>query len=265
MLPKRPNIWRVYMDLMANFMGLVLIGGAGLMLMVGGAVVHASAGPAAFAKRCKGGGWVEKGDLLMAVDDLGRSALPNVEDCTIKASYQQVVFESKQSQTAPEVIRQNVCKDVYDAVRFVKQRGVEGAGIEIVGQTSGEYENRSMCQSQYLALVRACASCTPQELQSIIGAFATPGQTTADISLCNAPVAADRAVWARRVCVEWASAPDRPPDAPAPEDVARVTVSGEPVFPGAEACPASQPHCHRTVSVRMRLPANPSVRRKAAS
>ncbi|MEI9994934.1 MAG: hypothetical protein WDM91_10095 [Rhizomicrobium sp.] len=269
------NIWRIYMDLLANFMGLVALGGAGL-IMIGGAVIHASLGVATFPARCGR----DPGMLAFARPTPERTSTVNVPNCQIDAQYPDIQYATAQTTIGTDnkgLVA--LCTDLKDLVQIARANR-SSVLLEVVGHTSGEYSNfencamtaapragraRSRKKSPFTAAdlegyYKVQSTLTPHAISQIeVNGF--------DRYICNALIAYERADNIVRQCSATAPSDE--------QDIQRfVTMAAEPHGArsgNAEFCSqasrAAKEHCRRTVTLRLRLlpPTKPTPKAQPSS
>ncbi|MDB5470304.1 MAG: hypothetical protein JWR84_1864 [Caulobacter sp.] len=259
---KRQNVWRVYMDLFANFLGLVLIGGAGVMIMVGGAVVHAQSGPAALAKNCRGGRelWTRLPEFMAQAGQLPGKI--DSSTCSVEVLYPAIIFPKSQDVIpgSSQAMEETFCRHVFETVGFLETNKIVGGTVEILGGTSEEFEKRGACQTKASAdreLLKRCPDCRADIREAAQRSLKEDNVGAYDLALCNGPLAARRAAWAQRVCFDWAAA-NMDQMSIKPEVAARRVYSSVKI--GADlksdcTTAVGAPNCFRTVSIKLRLPA----------
>src|SRR5438105_1733029 len=148
MIRQHQNIWRVYMDLLSNLMGLVVIGGAGLMIMVGGAVVQNSKNAAPFEQRCQGArdatdqphietdGRSGQKIVDLVSEDKTRHWFRRTSSCEIEVRFPDIKFDIQAPSFSSAALGQGseygmveqFCRDAYTAALY-KKKGELGASI----------------------------------------------------------------------------------------------------------------------------------------
>ncbi len=267
------NIWRVYLDLFANFMGLVLLGGAGLMIMIGSTALRVHRDPPSLSGICVGKNETGVANFVKGGND--QKAV--MDGCEIRGEYPGIVYTQGQTllagfdrETGRPVDAANagvkgvqaLCRNLFKLVAFAKVQHSLGynVAVEVVGHASREYKETSDCAYPLKALQRE-RRLYPHLIEMLKQFSWGPvfDTSTAANYLCNARVASLRAGNVVNECLVQAKADG---ERSFVDDVSDfVIVSADPknllnreneVCGGQESDQAEK--CRRTVTVLLRLP-----------
>jgi hypothetical protein len=267
MIRQHQNIWRVYMDLLSNFMGLVTIGGASVMIMVGGAAVQASIGPSPIDATCWSGqiatdqmGIETNKGSNSVIDDLAskegaRRWFRRPSNCEIEIRYPQIHFKSGLEQVdhpsqmpgEPRMsdydVVEDLCRDAYSAAYFKKVYD-QHAEIQFVGRVTSAWDDPNICKEHYRF------SWPTQHGYNMRGSAATLKNK------CNEILARNRAEKIRDFCSDHLQGSMTFKERPIPPDeFLALTSTSEQISPNPDLCSkhAKDGNCFRTVTLLLRL------------
>lgn len=139
------NVWRVYLDLFMNLTGVIALGGAGMMILVGGATLGATPGPAGYATPCEG--W-DRVSHHRGISTATRREFADPAGCTLDIHYPALTFASDQYDA--DGLDRNAVKALCDDLEMVlwQVRYVTDANVEVVGRTSEKFDAPRTCKSE---------------------------------------------------------------------------------------------------------------------
>lgn len=139
------NVWRVYLDLFMNLTGVIALGGTGMMILVGGATLGATPGPAGYATPCRGWDGVAH---HRGVYTPTKREFADPAGCTLELHYSALTFASDHYRA--DGLNRNAVKAFCDDLQTVllQVRDVPDANVEIVGRTSEKFSEPGACKSE---------------------------------------------------------------------------------------------------------------------